>query len=100
MSNEVKPDGWIIPIPDDYSEIHLCKTLEQAQREYIPTGDGFKPVCLISPQELSRLRAIAEWAREIEALFLRCLNEYDTAPAYDFWLKKLQAITAPVEAKL
>lgn len=101
MSNQ-EPDGWATLSPEgEYvgndDEIHL----DRVRPISIEPKDGYvwKPVMLISPQELTRLRAIEEWAREVESLFLRCLNEYDTAPAYDFWLKKFQAITAPVEGK-
>lgn len=103
MSNQ-EPDGWCVWHPDDgygkesyssenlaWSTLYTITTYEKD--EFKRRGFEVRPVCLISPQELSRLRAIEAWAKEARRRLYQYSEGWDELePRYD-------AITAPVEAK-
>lgn len=62
MSNQ-EPDGWATTSPEgEYTGNDDEIILTRVDCELVEDGYRTFPVCLIDPQELSRLRAIDEWA--------------------------------------
>ena len=57
MSNQ-EPDGWVRRLPSG----KLSSVLYDLEATQDLPEFTWEPICLISPQELSRLRAIEEWA--------------------------------------
>lgn len=77
MSNQ-KPDGWATTSPEgEYTGNDDEIILTRVDCELVEDGYRTFPVCLIDPQELSRLRAIEEWASivaEVLKAFLDTTN--------------------------
>lgn len=113
MSNQ-EPDGWyaafwkgtpqngIVASGLDELELIVHERLEEdAAYDCMAMRDGWqiKPVMLIDPQELTRLRLIEEWARETDEVYQDHCSEVELANGMEAQHIKYQAITAPVEAK-
>ncbi len=119
MSDEIKPDGWCAfrdgkLVIGAYSGV-ITTTREHWNRHEQRCEDGdmpieVKPVCLIDPQELSRLRAVeSKIASELKEHRERLDRGKGTWPQEDYikdetwayWkgqlsiLERLSAITAP-----
>lgn len=107
MSNQ-EPDGWMYFDTRDglgwmFSTI---SHFERAKILNIEDGIEQRAFNLISPQELSRLRKIAEWAKDQRTRFLSNLEDLflirgqrDEALTTRIAIESYDAITAPVEAK-
>lgn len=105
MSNQ-EPDGWATTSPEgEYTgnddEIILSRIAPTANmvKEFLDDNYRTFPVCLISPQELTRLRLIAEWAKEAQELLGYPFFSEDNDLLSISLQNKYIAITAPVEDK-
>lgn len=103
MSNEIKPDGWCAYrngklVAGEYSGVIALYRKEWERECFADRGYEVKPVCLIDPQELSRLRRIEEWAKEAYQCFD---NHKQATEAGDYEATRLfmkyDAIAAPKE---
>jgi hypothetical protein len=81
MSNQ-KPDGWATTSPEgEYTgnddEIIISRIAPTANmvKEFLDDNYRTFPVCLIDPQELSRLRSIEAWAKDQRTRFLSNLED-------------------------
>lgn len=108
MSNNQKPDGWATLSPEgEYigndDEIHLDRTETVICAEDWADGYRVVPICLIDPQELAKLRAVSEWAKDAfkviehhsSSVSGMGLDNYERSK-YEF-LEQYRAITAPKE---
>lgn len=98
MSNQ-EPDGWVSNSQFlDETGHHHFKRLYL----YGEVDDDDVPVMLISPQELTRLRAIEEWAKEmwkrLNTIACGMQSPIDSAHA-DMLCQQYDALNAPVEGE-
>lgn len=98
MSNQ-EPDGWYF---DAKNVRHFHSQFEVARIGSLCAGTTPVPFNSIDPQELTRLRLIAEWAKECRENMREVGKQFDHTDdplGFGYLCDRYEAITAPVEAK-